>query len=359
VLGLAHLGSARKSITETEMRIFRHTSLSFLLALAICGVAQPASAATNGAWSVFPVSPPPTKPGAALPAYFTPLLRPGSTYRAQARVSNLTTVAMTFNVYVADAFNTSSGAFSLRRRTDPKIGVAKWARLDRNRLTLKPNSAVDLTLTIRPPLNASPGDHPGGIVIEPARGTFVRRGAVGLTVLQAVGVRIYARVAGPLHPKLAIPMLAMHRTHGVSALVGGKVDETITYTVKNSGNVRLTPLAYLKVSPLLGHGVTVPRKTLPELLPGSSITVSQVVKNVRPYGRVHADLLVQARRGASAHATKNQLVIPWIVVALLLALVVGLVIRWRRRRARRNRTAPAVDLTQSVDVADDAESLTH
>jgi hypothetical protein len=323
-------------------------------------VAAPASAATNGAWSVFPVSPPPTKPGAALPAYFTPLLHPGVTYRAQARVSNNTEQTMTFNVYVADAFNTASGAFSLRRRTDPKIGIAKWAKLDRNRLTLKPNSSVDVALTIRPPRNAQPGDHPGGIVIEPARGTFVRRGAVGLTVLQAVGVRIYARVAGPLHPTLAIPALSMQRTHDVGALVGGAVDETISYTVKNSGNVRLTPLAYLKVAPLFGHAVAVPRQSLPELLPGSSITVSQVVKNVRPYGRVHAELFVQARRGASARAAQNQLVIPWIVIVVFVAIFVGLGIRWRRRRRTRRRAAPPmVDLTQADDVDDDVESLAH
>jgi hypothetical protein len=335
------------------MRILRNTSLTCLLALAVLGGIRPAHAATNGAWSVFPVSPPPSKLGAALPAYFTPLLHPGVTYRAQARVSNDTSQTMTFNAYVADAFNTSSGAFSLRRRTDPKIDLARWATLDRKRLTLKPNSTVDITLTIRPPRNASPGDHPGGIVIEPARGTFVRRGAVGLTVLQAVGARIYARVAGPLHPALAISALSMRRTHNLGALLGGRVDETISYTVKNSGNIRLTPLADLKVAPLFGSAVAVPRRTLPELLPGSAITVTQVVKGVRPYGRMRAELSVQARRGASVHAATNQLVIPWIIVALVVALLVGLIITLRRRRRARRPAEPVIDLTRSIVELDD------
>jgi hypothetical protein len=177
-------------------------------------------------------------------------------------------------------------------------------------------------------------------------------------------VRIYARIAGPLHPALAIPAFSAHRTHDVGALVGGKIDETITYTVKNSGNVRLTPLAYLKVSPLFGSAVSLPRQQLPELLPGSSITFQDHVKDVRPFGRVHAELFVQARRNASARASTNQLVIPWILLAIVV-LIIGGTVLWirRRRRARRGGEEDRViDLTEPVDLEaaeGETEAVTH
>jgi hypothetical protein len=241
-----------------------------------------------------------------------------------------------FNLYAADAVLTSQGTFSLRSRTDPKVGISRWIKLPYDIIDLEPRTQLVVPFTIDPPYDASPGDMPGGIVAEATKGGYSQSGQLGVTVVQAVGARIYARVAGPLHPALAIRGLHVSAKRSLKGLIGGPVDVTASFVVRNVGNELLTPTEQSTFEPLFGSSTSSRVRTLPQLLPGSEVQVTHVFKNVEPYVYAHVKVKVVSPE-ASASASHTLIVIPWLVVLALFALVAFYLYRRRRRRAQ-NRT---------------------
>ncbi len=150
--------------------------------------AQPASAASNGLWSVFPT----TLHGQAPRAFVRPMLTPGKGYEDSVTVANYTSAPLTFNLYSADAINTRGGGLSLKRRTDLQTDIGKWIRLPYQRLTVPAHGASIVPFIVEAPINATPGDHVGGIVAEDTQGTTTKSGSVPVTVIEAVGVRVRA-----------------------------------------------------------------------------------------------------------------------------------------------------------------------
>jgi hypothetical protein len=248
-------------------------------------------------------------------------------------ITNQTKRPINFNVYAADAYDTRQGGFALHVRTDPKRDVGAWIQLPLDNLTVPGLTAVKIPFSISPPANATPGDHTGGILAEDTTPTLFRHGALSIAALHAVGVRVYARVAGPLHPSLQVTGVHVDTQEGVGALFGGGVGVTVDYTVVNTGNVRLDSIAHLSVSPLLGadeHATTV----IPRLLPRGSATLEQHFSNLVPFVRLRAQVYVVAQR-THASAAATEWVVPWLLLAPAAVLAGGLVWWFRRRRGRR------------------------
>jgi hypothetical protein len=288
--------------------------------------APAAHAADNGAWSVFPTA----NPNARL--YFTPKVKPGATYKDSATIVNKTDRPMTFNLYAADAFTTPGGDFALARRTDPKRDVAAWVRLPFARVQMGPRSTLKVPFSVNVPKHASPGDHVGGIAAESTTGSYEQRGQLGVSVLQAVATRLYLRVDGPIRPALSVQSLHLDVNRSLPGYAGGPVDTTVTYSVKNVGNVRIE-LANAKTTlrPWFGSSIGLPALALPELLPGSELQLRQTRRDVEPVLSLRAVVSVVSpvtRTQASTHA----FVVPWLLVLLL--FVIGGTIWWRRRRRR-------------------------
>src|SRR5262249_14913449 len=157
-----------------------------------------------------------------------------------------------FDLYAADAFNTREGGFASRRPTDPKREMGAWISLLVDNVTIPPQRAVDVPFTISPPLDATPGDHAGSIVALNTAPSVSQKGSLSVRSIQAVGTRVYGRVAGPLAPRFDVTEMQVNSHAGVGGLLGGSVDADITYRVVNTGNVRLSPTAKLTVSPMIG-----------------------------------------------------------------------------------------------------------
>jgi hypothetical protein len=297
-----------------------------LIAATSLAGARAAPAADNGAWSVFPTP----VPNARL--FFTPTARPGSVYRDTATVTNRTTQRLTFNLYAADAFITSDGVFSLGRRTDPKRDVGAWTRLPYSVINLGPHTALQVPFQIDIPRNASPGDHTGGIVAERTTGAYTQSGALGVTVLQAVAARIYVRVTGPLRPALRIEGVRLNAHRSTQGLVGGPIGGTLSFTVENSGNVRILRVqTAASLKPLVGGSMKLPSIALGELLPGTRLRITQHFRSLEPFVVLRAHVSVTS---PTAHAAKNAqtLVVPWVLIAVLIALGAAAVYLWRHRR---------------------------
>jgi hypothetical protein len=76
--------------------------------------------------------------------------------------------------------------------------------------------------------------------------------------------------------------------------------------------------------------VVVPDETLPDLLPGGSVTVSEDVGDFAPSLFVQADVAVRSPDGlTSASSTGRRLLVPWVAVVFSVLVLV-----WASRRAR-------------------------
>ena len=293
--------------------------------------AAPADAASNGLWSVFPTN----HPGQPAREYLKPSLRPGVASIDSVTVSNFTTAALTFHLYAADAFNTPGGGLSLRRRTDTQSGIGGWTRIATSTLTVPAHESAEVPFVIVPPRNAPPGDHVGGIVAEQTQGsTSPAGGSTPITVLQAVGVRLYGRVVGPLHPHVSIRDASLSVQRSPAAELGGPSTVRVRLTVVNSGNTVLSPLAAVHLTTPFGDAGQ-RRFHIDQLLPGNSLSYSATIPGVTALGHLHAQVTATGLR-ASASTGATTWVVPWLL--LLLLVLAGCAVLFVNHRRRRSRT---------------------
>ncbi|MDN3259967.1 DUF916 domain-containing protein [Streptomyces sp. CSDS2] len=296
--------------------------------------AAPAHAADNGSWSVYPVASEP----AARP-WFTLWADPGRTLTDEVAVHNRTGRPLTFRLYAADAYNTArDGGFAVRTAGEPMRGVGAWAGLARTRITVPGHRTVTVPFTLRVPEGAEPGDHPGAIVALDER-TGAGGGSPALAVRRAVGARVYLRVGGPRLPALSVGQVRVSR-HRPSLPGLGAGTATVSYTLRNTGNVTLSPRVRLTARGLFGS--TLLDRTLTrvpaELLPGQRVRLTETWRGLPRFDRGEVTVTASAldtRESASA----GFLVLPWLLLALVFAagvLAGALLVRGRRARARRS-----------------------
>ncbi|MFF9766091.1 WxL protein peptidoglycan domain-containing protein [Streptomyces sp. NPDC014636] len=311
-----------------------------LLLSLLCLLGLPAGtahAADNGSWSVYPVA----SKIAARP-YFALSAEPGQTLTDQVAVQNRTGRPLTFRLYAADAYNTArDGGFAVRTVRERMRGVGAWAKPAKPRITVPGHRTVTVPFTLHVPDGAEPGDHPGAIValderIDPGSGRLA------LGVQRAVGARVYLRVGGPTLPALSVEHV--HISHHQPLIPGlGDSTATVSYTLRNTGNVTLGPEVELKARGLFGR--TLLHRDLTrvpaELLPGQRVRLTETWRGAPQFDRADVTLTASAP-GTRQSAGASFLALPWLLVALVFAagaLTGALLVRARRVRARRS--APA------------------
>ena len=293
-----------------------------LLSLLLLALAAPARAADNGSWSVYPVA-----AQAAARPYFYLSADPGQTLTDKVAVQNRTGGPLTFRLYAADAYNTPrDGGFAVRTAGERMRGVGAWAHLARSRITVPGHRTVTVPFTLRVPQGAEPGDHPGAIValderIDPGSGRLA------LGVRRAVGARVYLRVSGPAVPALAVSHVGV--SHHQPLLPGlGASTATVTYTLRNTGNVTLSPQVELKARGLFGRTLydRRPSRVPAELLPGQSVRLTETWRGAPQLDRAAIGVTARAE-GTRASAGASFYALPWLLILLiLLILVMGVVL---------------------------------
>jgi hypothetical protein len=291
------------------------------------------TAADTGNFAVQPSGP--NGPGGR--DYFIYTFKTGQRFGDTVGISNLGTQTATFAVYATDARTSNDGSFSLLREEEKPKDVGTWVTLGATQYTLDPGKRVDIPFKIDVPADATPGDHVGAIVAQRINDPNNPTGGIGLNVRVRVGARIYVRVDGPVNPSLAVESMSVR--YDAPANPFATADAHIDYTLRNTGDVRLSPTAALKVSGLFGLGEQkLPDRQIPELLPGSSIQIAETLHGVKPYGRITTDLVVQQPgQPVIVRASVVQWAIPWlavVVIGLLFVSIIGQRI-WARRRSAR------------------------
>ena len=258
----------------------------------------------------------------------------GTKFGDKVAIANLSDTSATFAVYATDAVNTTDGSFSLLREEEKPTDVGTWVELGATQYTLEPQQQVIIPFSIAVPDDATPGDHVGAIVAQKLDDPSNPSGGIGADVRVRIGARIYVRVDGVTNPSMSID--SFNVTYDTPGTPFGSNTAKITYVLTNTGDIRLSPIADLKLSGLFGLGESkTPQRQIPELLPGGSISIAEVVKDVKPYVRLTADLAVTAEEGTvTAGASLSQWTIPWLFVGIIGAIIVAIVLQriWARRR---------------------------
>jgi hypothetical protein len=323
-------------------------------------VALAATKTATTARVTFGVEPASAKGPDALP-HFAIGATPGASQQDHVAVLNYSAQPLSLQLYATDAINTSNGGFGLLPATTKPTGVGSWVHLPRHSATVvvpketakKPGQVI-VPFTLRVPTTATPGDHVGGIV---ASLRTLGKNASGQNVIleQRVGTRVFVRVAGALAPGLSLADL--HATyHGVRNPFG-RGYTTVSYEVRNTGNVELALNQGVTVSGLFGakQGVTV--RGVPLLLPGDAVQETARVSGVLPQFIDHASVTAQSvapngdvdPRLPPAHASARLWAVPWTLIALIVLVLVALRLGFVIRKRRASATEPRRQVAQQVN----------
>ncbi|OYC97601.1 hypothetical protein [Microbacterium sp. Yaish 1] len=156
---------------------------------------------------------------------------PGAAITDAIAVTNHSVEPAVFTVAAGDGVVGADGAYDVRA-DDPEAGGA-WidvGGLDGDGLALAAGETRVLPVTITVPADATPGDHPAGIVVG------LSAAESGVTVTHRVGVRVHLQVAGEIAPALRIDAATASFTPSWIPFVPGTL--TVEYQVTNTGNVR-------------------------------------------------------------------------------------------------------------------------
>ncbi|MFJ6652771.1 hypothetical protein ACIQLJ_08250 [Microbacterium sp. NPDC091313] len=256
-------------------------------------------------------------------------------------VRNEGSAAQTFTVYATDAFNTDDGAFGLLEGGVSPSDAGAWVSFDGQpsvQVQLQPAESATIPFTLRAPDDASPGDHAAGIVAS------VQSPDGQVLVDRRVGTRLYVRVPGDLQPSLTIAGISSSYSPSLNPFAG---ETTVTFTVRNAGNVALSGQLKTEVRGLFGIALAAPiEQEVSEMLPGSTRTVTATVAGVGQWVFLNPTVTLYPAVDATAQnpgpllsVTRDAVlfVVPW---ALLLVIAIGLLvwaIVWfsRRRNDRR------------------------
>lgn len=245
---------------------------------------------------------------------------PGTVLQDSVSVLNPGARPLTVRLRGADADTTARGGFTARTTGRP-ADTGTWIAFARERdgrrepagtvfVRVPARTRADVPFSVSVPAGATPGDHPGAIVVS----------AGGRS--SAVGVRL--RVGGPALSALTVEHVAVH---------GGR----IAYELVNRGNTVLTPKLAVRADGVLGRVLDRAPRTLPvALAPGRRVTLTEPWRDPPALDSVDVRLTVTAAGGARATASAPARFVPWGAVAgagcALTAVAAPLVVRRRGRR---------------------------
>lgn len=309
-------------------------SLATLLTAGGLIVVPLAAHAVDGpSWSVGPVD----DAAGATRANFAYEVDPGTVIEDSIAVTNDGSADLTLDIYPADAFTTREGNIDVLTSGAESVDGGSWVSVSATTITLTPGQEVVVPFTLSVPADATPGDHPAGIV------TSLRTDdpAAQVQVDRRLGSRMQIRVSGELVPAVEISSPTVSFSGQWNPFASGGV--TVDYALTNTGNTRVTATSAVTVAGPFGiASVATAPEQLSEVLPGSTIDVSETLEGVAALGWLSGAVTVTpASVGFGAAALEvvtpefGLAAVPYatlIILALVVAIIVTAVLIARSRR---------------------------
>lgn len=301
--------------------------------------------------------------------------KPGETIEDVASIKNFGSTPADVKIYAVDATSNTSGSFVLKFTNDAQAGIGAWTEVKTKQLTIQPDERIDVPFTINIPMDATPSQYFGGIVVETGDGlseeetkninsTCVKDRTCGanVTVKTRIGSRIYLTIPGNLNEKMNWSGFNYGQTPGGQPY--------FEFTIENTGNVAHEPKATIEIYD--GNGKLFDKFEAPlgECLPGTTID-KQIFwnKKIPIFGNFTAKATVDFYRkfqgssslhGMSINESKSIgfLVMPWtflFITAGILFCWLGLKWYTQRRLIKIRNTWEKYEPTDNEDIISLAE----
>ena len=315
-------------------------------------------------WSVAPASATAPQPGRSIFSYTD--IKPGSTISDHVAVINRSAGSVTFNIYATDATGTTAqNVLTLLPTVKTPVDIGSWVtfanHVKRLSIIIPAGQAVIEPFTIAVPGSATPGDHTGGMI---AAVGFQRKGANGavVTMDERIAVPLELRVFGPIHAALSVESISAGFGSTVNPFGDGIA--SVSYSLHNTGNIRLTGSEAVSVTGPFGMSAKAHHIQLPTVLPGDSVRITQHAKGLYPAGPLNAHVHVSPANPkgapplsqplAAANGSASLFAVPWPLIGLLVLLGGGgfgawRLLQWRRNRLRETLTAVAANVRAETE----------
>jgi hypothetical protein len=223
---------------------------------------------------------PASETGADGRSRFSYEVAPGQQLVDNYQVTNTGTTSQVMRVFSADAFNTDDGSYGLLDTDAESVDAGAWVTFANGArfvdVPLGPGESQLVTFTLSVPADAAPGDHAAGIVIS------VTSPQGQILVDRRVATRLYVRVPGDLQAALTVGSIASSYQPSINPIDG---TTTVTFTVRNSGNIALGATMIVGVDTYLGiSAAPIVREELSEMLPRSTREITMTVPGVAQLG---------------------------------------------------------------------------
>jgi hypothetical protein len=315
------------------------------------GSAQTVSGGTV-TWSEIPASA--TAPDSRSTFSYTNI-KPGSTIVDHVAVINRSKQSVAFSIYATDATGTTSaGALTLMPAAQTPRDIGSWVTfpkgIRRLAIVIPGGKGIIETFKLAVPRQATPGDHTGGMI---ASINFTRVNHKGQLVAedQRIAVPIELRVTGQLHAGLRVESISTGFHSPLSPFATGSA--TVSYTVQNSGNIRLTGSQVVSVTGPFGVASKLQLPNLPTILPGDSVRLTAQPRGLLPVGPMTAHVRVGPANPTGAPpltipvsyvtGTASLFAVPWTLLLLVILVVGGGYGAWRARRWQKRRVTAKLD----------------
>ena len=341
------MGSARQltmgectvhSIPLLARRLARGPVLIFAAFIVVAGLTLGASAVAVHAEDTDGISgTPASEAGPDGRSRFSYEVAPGQQLTDNYSVTNTGTTAQVMRVFSTDAFNTEDGSYGLLDTDAEAVDAGAWVTFVNGAkfvdVPLGPGESQLVAFTLTVPADASPGDHAAGIV------TSVTSPQGQILVDRRVATRLYVRVPGDLQAALTVGSISSSYQSSLNPLDG---TTTLTFTVRNSGNIALGGNLIVGVKTYFGiSAAPIMRDDVSEMLPRSTRVITMDIPGVAQLGYLNPYVSLAP---TAAENTTNPgpltvvdrdtvtLAIPWwLVIVLVVGGAIYLFLRIRRR----------------------------
>jgi hypothetical protein len=263
----------------------RTALLCLALALTSLGPGASVAAAAGPSFALKPL--PVTKLG-----YFVFSAQPGGTVHGQVQVVNVGSETGSVSLYAVDATTGQTSGAVYRSRQEPRRDVGRWIQLSVRSLTLNPGQEETVPFSATVPRRATPGQHLGGIVAQPAAVTSTESTAPGkhsfkVRIQELSVLAVQVDLPGPQRAKMDLSGIKAGGQPGHQALLLG---------ITNDGSVLVQGHGSLDVVDQGGHSVQRRRFNLDTFVPHTHIELPVYVegKAMRP-GRYNGTVSIVYR----------------------------------------------------------------